>query len=162
MIEQNEKDAVAMALYLEFRKENYTYQLVLTPDTVSMDKTKIHTSTLLSRRISAFHPRRNWQFTIARKSSRVTRTPEGQLAQTDLDTAKAFAEYRAPHVVSFLMNNLFTKGYTLYKQPIFVEASFKDIETIAQQKTPNDLWRRIVRSREAFDFGDAFFNAVAE
>jgi len=162
MIEQNEKDAVARALYLEFRKDAYTYQLVLTPDTVSMDKTRIIHSTLLSRRISAWHPRRNWQFASARKSSRVTRTPEGALTQMDLETAKAFAEYRAPHVVTFLMNNLFSKGYTLYKHPIFVEASFKDIETIAQQKTPNDLWRRIVRSREAFEFGDAFFNAVAE
>lgn len=162
MIEQNEKDAVARALYLEFRKDAYTYQVVLVPDTISLDKTRIIHSTMLSRRISTWHPRRNWAFTTGRKSSKVVRTPEGNLAQKDLETAKAFAEYRAPHVVTFLMNNLFTKGYTLYKHPIFVEASFKDIETIAQNKTPNDLWRRIVRSREAFEFGEAFFNAVAE
>ena len=32
---KNEKDAVCKALYLEFRKDNYTYQIVAVPPTVS-------------------------------------------------------------------------------------------------------------------------------
>ena len=160
MSNPNEKDAVARAMYLEMRKGAYTYQLVVTPDTVSIDKTKVYPATMLSRRISVFHPRKNWGFT--KSNARVERDADGNIMQMPTTEAvKEYANKRADQVLAFLMDNMFTKGYTLHAQPIFVEMTYKDAENIYQQKTPNELWRRIVRSRTEFGFGEEFFNTVA-
>lgn len=154
MIDKNEKDAAGKALYLEFRKSEYTYQFILTPTLLGRtnDETP-HEPYLLLRRISSYTPRRNWSFFSAGRIG-TARGADG-----------SFEQVTAPSVLIALMNsqaNIFknyssqlgTRGYTLHKNPIFVEVSFKDLESIKSKKTPNDLYRRILRSRDAFAFGE--------
>jgi hypothetical protein len=154
MSEKNEKDAAGKALYLEFRKNEYTYQFVLTPALIGrLAGEEPHKPYVLMRRISSFHPRRNWSFYSGNKSS-ATRGADGN-----------FESYENPEVLASLIGEqasifktysgqLMARGYKLYKNPIFVEVSFKDLELIKSNKTPNDLYRRIMRSRETFGFGE--------
>ena len=80
----------------------------------------------------------------------------GNIEPVLADAAMNYASAVAHKGINLLLDNMATRGYTLFKQPITVEASFKDISSMNNSSTPNDLWRRIVRSREAFGFGDAF------
>ena len=157
---KNEKDAVCKALYLEFRKENYTYQIVAVPPTVSIDSAKVIPPMFMSRRITSWHPRKNWAFSTSpvsnEVSSIITRDAMGNIEPVLADAAMNYASAVAHKGINLLLDNMATRGYTLFKQPITVEASFKDISSMNNSSTPNDLWRRIVRSREAFGFGDAF------
>ena len=52
------------ALYLEFRKEQYTVQLVLTPEAVNENGEYVPMR-LMRRQISAYHPRKTWRFDTA-------------------------------------------------------------------------------------------------
>jgi hypothetical protein len=154
MSEKNEKDAAGKALYLEFRKNEYTYQFILTPALVALTAVEEpHKPYVLMRRISSYHPRRNWGF-YSGDNHFAARNPDG-----------AFSEQTNPEIISSLIGKqssvfksysgqLGTRGYTLHKNPIFVEVSFKDLDAIKSSKTPNDLYRRIMRSREAFGFGE--------
>ena len=153
----NEKTAVCKALYLEFRKQNYTYQIIAVPATVSMDSSKVIPPMFMSRRITSWSPRKNWAFStspiVAEVAAMVTRDAMGELIQITKEEASQYASQVVQKGAGLLFDNIASRGYTLYKQPITVEASYKDISLMNNSSTPADLYRRILRSREAFGFG---------
>jgi hypothetical protein len=154
---KNEKDAVCKALYLEFRKQNYTYQIIAVPATVSIDNSKVIPPMFMSRRITSWSPRKNWAFStspvVAEVSAMVSRDAMGAITQITKDEAEKYASQVVQKGAGLLFDNISTRGYTLYKQPITVEASYKDISLMNNSSTPADLYRRILRSRESFGFG---------
>ena len=152
------KDAAGKALYLEFRKENYTYQLVLVPDTLSLDKQTIRPAKLMSRRVTSWHPRRNWAFTGPSNAGQLNlRDHNGDFEQMLDYTAEEFSAGRITAMVQALLHTFRTRGYSLYKHPLFVEFSFDEAESVSNSNTPNTLYRRILRNREAFGWDSAVF-----
>lgn len=157
---KTEKDCAGKALYLEFRKEQNTYQMVLMPNTINMDGTQIVPATVMTRRISTWKPRRNWGFSDNRHSRVVIeRDPVEGFMKYEAERARELAGdvFKSLSLES-TMTSLFHKGWTLYKTPLVVEFSYKDIITAQTAKTPNDLIRRIQRSREAAGWGESYFN----
>lgn len=161
MSARTEKDAVGKALYLEFRRDLYTYQIIITPEAVSLDNTKVHNSTVMARRISTYHPRRNWSFagnpTVV-NGSRASRDAMGAFEPMTEEDAKVYASTRIERQLMSTLNQLAHKDWKLFKNPITVEVTYKDMESINQSKTPNDLIRRINRTRTANGWGEALFN----
>lgn len=160
---KTEKDAAGKALYLEFRKDVYTYQMVMVPDIIALDGQDLTGAAVMSRRTSVWHPRRNWGFSSTRKASTLLmRDPVSGFVQTDADFAKSFASETIDSLALLTtMNQLFHRGWTLFRAPLVVEFSYKDMEMIRSAKTPTDLIRRIQRSREAAGWGESLHNAVA-
>jgi hypothetical protein len=161
MSAKTEKDAVGKAVYLEFRKGNYTYQMVMTPITSTLDGSKVVPASKMVRRISSYHPRRNWNFTSIPTTGdfALGRDVHGNFEFMDELGAKEFAARAIFRLAGSELDSLAHQGWELYKQPIAVEVSYKDIASIASGKTPNELMRRIERSRKSFDFSEALFNA---
>ena len=157
---KTEKDSAGKALYLEFRKQQYTYQMVVMPNTISMDGTTIIPATVLTRRISTWNPRRNWGFSDNRRSRIVIdRDPVAGFVQYEAERAREIASELFKSLgLDSTLNQLFHKEWTLFKTPLVVEYSYKDITTAQTSKTPNDLIRRIQRSREAAGWGESYFN----
>lgn len=163
MSAKTEKDVAGKALYLEFRKDNYTYQFILTPECVDLAG-NIANIVQMSRRISTYHPRKNWLVAPIGRMVQLERDPDtGEFAQVaDVDTAKSLVAQRIYTAFRTLSNQLFERSWTLHKAPIVVEVTYKDIATAQQGKMSNDLFRRIQRTREADGWGESFFNPVAE
>lgn len=158
---KTKKDAVGKALYLEFRNNQFTYQVIFTPWAISLENEVVPFANL-RRRVSSFHPRRNW--TLEKNSSTTYQPPirdaYGNFEQRDVEVAKDHAEYNFS-VVAHQFNQLFSQGWTLYKRPLAVEFSYEDLANIRDGKTPNGLYRRIERSRKALSWGESLFNEPA-
>lgn len=161
MSEHNEREAIAKALYMEFRSGAYTYQVVAAPVAVSLDKKKVFDAGLVHRRISHWSPRRNWRFSgwgmRFTENAMLVRTPMGdleQIADPELlnEAAKPFLS-----AIEEALSTLGRRGFTLTKKPIAVEMSEKDYKSFEQNKLSADLYRRITRSRIAFDYPEDVF-----
>jgi hypothetical protein len=155
---KTEKDCAGKALYLELRKDNYTYQVVVTPPAINVEGNYVP-ACLMERRISSWHPRRNWNFSSIPTNAdyAIERTAVGGFAQIEVDAAQAIGAQHINRLLARTLDSLFHKGWTLFKQPVAVEATYKDLELIKSGKTSNDLVRRIERSRKSFGFPEAFF-----
>jgi hypothetical protein len=157
---KTEKDCAGKALYLEFRKDNYTYQVIITPPAIDIEGNYVPASAM-ERRISSWHPRRNWNFSSVPTNAdfALQRDADGSFSQMP-DTAQAqfVASVHIKRLIARTLDSLFHKGWTLFKQPVAVEATYKDLALIKSGKTSNDLVRRIERSRKAFGFPEALFD----
>jgi hypothetical protein len=157
---KTEKDCAGKALYLEFRKDNYTYQVIITPPAIDIEGNYVPASAM-ERRISSWHPRRNWNFSSVPTNAdfALQRDADGSFSQM-LDTAQAqfVASVHIKRLIARTLDSLFHKGWALLKQPVAVEATYKDLALIKSGKTSNDLVRRIERSRKAFGFPEALFD----
>lgn len=151
------------ALYLEFRRENYTLQMVLLPD--SIDETGNYTPvTLMRRQISSYHPRKSWRFdkpsySLVPELKGIAVDMENKPLVLDVDTAKVVAKTHLQFVKP-LLSQLHHQGWTLQKQPVAVEFSHEDRTLVEGKNTPQGLVRRILRSREAFGFDKELFATV--
>ncbi len=154
---KTKKDAVGKALYLEFRKDQYTFQVILTPHSISLENEVVNPA-YIRRRISVWHPRRNWQVERLNVSA-PSRDAYGEFEKNPIEigvenyVAEVFAKLNG----SF--RNLVGQGWTLYEKPLVVEFSYEDLSAIQQSKTPNQLYRRIERSRKALGWSEEPFNA---
>ena len=155
---KTEKDCAGKALYLELRKENYTYQVIVTPPAIDVEGNYVPAS-VMERRISSWHPRRNWNFSSIPTNAdfALARTAVGGFEQLDVDTAQHTGAKHIQRLLARTLDSLFHKGWTLFKQPVAVEATYKDLELIKSGKTSNDLVRRIERSRKSFGFPEELF-----
>lgn len=154
------KDAVGKALYLEMRKDQYTYQIILTPHSLSFETKEIIAPAYIRRRVSVWHPRRNWQIDkFAGSDVQVPkRDADGNFEAFDSRIAvDAYAE-SVFKKFSKTFENLASQGWTLYKRPIAVEISAEDLDSISKSKMSNALYRRIERSRKSFGWEDSLFN----
>lgn len=158
---KTKKDAVGKALYLEFRKDQYTYQVIVTPHAITLENEVIPPA-FLRRRVSVWHPRRNWQLDKFSSVHRPSRDADGNFDQTDLEIGVENYAEEIFKSMSGQLRNLQSQGWQLYERPLVVEFSHEDLDAIAQGKTPNQLYRRVERSRKALSWGDSLFNPEVE
>jgi len=159
MTTKNAKDAAGKALYCEFRKDNYTFQLVISPNYV--DQTgKVQGVTKTSRRISTYHPRRNWSVdkVYPNRLTDFKRDAYGEFEQVDKPVAVSYAESTLHQLYGQLFSNLSNQSWSLYKKPLVVELTYGEAETLQSGKLPVSLYRRIERVRTSQGWADSLFN----
>lgn len=161
MSDKTLKDAVAKALYLEFRNGNNTYQIVAVPEVIDFHGT-VRKAVALTRKISVWHPRRNWNFEPSQASIFASRRDPatGGVLKEDAETAKTASIQSLPIGLAQNLSRLGAQGYELFKTPVVVEVSFEDVDSIQESKTPLGLIRRIQRTRVANGWGEDFINPV--
>lgn len=153
------------ALYLEFRRDQYTIQLVFTPETID-ENGEFVPLTLMRRQISNYHPRKTWRFDNAGTSAVATHKAEvlsSISGNTFLEFDEPTAKFHAKTALQFakpLLSQLFHQGWKLEKSPFAIEYSFEDLTLIRSGSTPQGLVRRILRSRDALGFDKNLFATV--
>lgn len=143
---------VGKALYVEFRADTSTYQMIVTPDAITSDGRSIP-STVYRRQISEARPRRAW------KTYSLPRLPQdatGTFTNLPVQEAKEQATSRVTYLESSL-TRLKNLGYTLYMKPIIVEVSQADLSDIRQAKTPYKVLGRITRARKVLGFSEKLY-----
>ena len=140
---------VGKALYLEFRTGLQTYQMLLTPDGISSNGRAVP-STMYRRQISSAKPRRAWK-TYSLPS--LSLNAFGTYETVDKDNALQNADSRVGYMAS-TFSQLKSYGYTLYKQPLLIEVSHEDLDSIRLSKTPYKILGRITRVRRTLGFGE--------
>lgn len=148
------------ALYLEFRREQYTVQLVVTPEAVNENGEYVPMS-LMRRQISSYHPRKSWRFDNAGNAKNAERKVEvlnldGSFKELPLDSAK-FSGKMGLQFVKPLLSQLHHQDWKMEKTPVMIEFSQEDAEKISKSETPQGLVRRILRVREALGFPSDLF-----
>jgi hypothetical protein len=151
------------ALYLEFRRDNFTHQFMFTPLVVHPDNNEIIPATVISRLISEDHPRRPWKFRVLPHEKAIqVDASTGKLKQiADLKDAVAAI---APGLqnINLYLESTRTAGWVLYKdQPIIVEINNEDAIDLSTAATPSGLMRRLDRARRAAGFADELFDTVS-
>jgi hypothetical protein len=147
------KDAAGKALYIEFRKPDYTYQVIITEGIIDLGG-KSHRPRIMRRRMHSSEARKNWRFEYLVNADRVGTHVGGAVIQfADLAQAKGFAAKGLSSIMT-LLNQLFHSEYKMYKEPFMVELSYEEFDQIRAGKTPTGLIRRIQRTRVAKNFGE--------
>jgi hypothetical protein len=140
---------VGKALYLELRAGISTYQLLLTPDGISSNGRAVP-ATVYRRQISSAKPRRAWKtYSLPALDLNAFGTYEVVEKDKALHTADSRVGYMAT-----TLSQLKSYGYTLYKQPLLIEVSQEDLESIRLSKTPYKILGRITRVRRTLGFGE--------
>ncbi len=152
------------ALYLEFRREKYTLQLVLTPEALD-ENGEYQPLTLMRRQISSFSPRKTWRFDNAGNAVKQERKDAvlGLGAEFKEIGDETTAKYLSKNTLQFikpLLSQIFHQDWKLEKQPIAIEFSLEDLTLIREGNTPQGLIRRILRSRDALGFDKNLFATV--
>jgi len=142
-------NVVGKALYLELRTGLQTYQMLLTPDGISSNGRAVP-ATMYRRQISSAKPRRAWK-TYSLPS--LSLNAFGTYETVDKDNALQNADSRVGYMAS-TFSQLKSYGYTLYKQPLLIEVSQEDLESIRLSKTPYKILGRITRVRRTLGFGE--------
>jgi hypothetical protein len=161
MTAKDKKDVAGKALYLEFRKGQYTYQVITTPLTVGADNSTIVPFTTLRRRISTWHPRRNWGV----DKSRLTGFSRDAYGDFEKDTRQV-RDADLANLVGSLMTNQFaslvSQGWELYKHPLVVEFNYDELDIVHNGKMPVPLYRRIERVRKNQGWPESLVNPEEE
>lgn len=140
---------VGKALYLELRAGISTYQLLLTPDGISSNGRAVP-ATVYRRQISSAKPRRAWK---TYSLPALDLNAFGTYEVVEKDKALHIADSRVGYMATTL-SQLKSYGYTLYKQPLLIEVSQEDLESIRLSKTPYKILGRITRVRRTLGFGE--------
>ena len=145
---------VGKALYLEFRRDGETNQVIITPEAINAAGKYVPITTY-RRRVSAASPRKTWK-----QMSTVFKSEVDPMTNKLVALGREHALATVPDRISYT-DNLFTQlinsGWALYKQPIAVETTIEDLEDIRLSKTPYKILGRITRCRRALNFGEPLF-----
>ena len=138
------KAALATALYLEFRRENHTAQIILTPPTFNSVKDKYEKTFVLNRQISDENPRRAWKFYTSENPADL-----GFSASAEEGAGRALPILNE---LSSFFSGFYAGGWELHLKPVAVEMSQDDLNDFSEGNTPNALIRRILRARTEAGF----------
>lgn len=148
-----DKDKViGKALYMEFRLGSNTYQTIMTPDGLTNDGRPVP-ATLYRRQVSKLYPRKTWK---TYSLPNLMRDEFGNYHRCDFEEANVLTKTRIQYLEN-IFNQLSSRAYRLYKQPIVVEVSAADLEDIRNSKTPYKVIGRITRLRRHLGFGEQLF-----
>lgn len=138
------------ALYLEFRRENYTSQAILVPGVHNAVKGTNQKAQIITRQISSVNPRRSWRYYSFKTEPSLE--PTSSLAAVVSEVKGIMAEI-APFYVGYVAG-----GWKLVYQPLAVEMSQDDLNDIHDGNTPNALLRRVLKARAEAGFPDNIFD----
>jgi hypothetical protein len=147
MTVKDKKDVAGKALYLEFRKGSYTYQTVLTPLTITADNSSSVPFKILRRRISVWHPRRNWSADLSQKRD-FSRDAYGAFEKNNFDSRSDDLKELIGNLYGSQFTQLVNQGWSLFKTPLVAEFTYEELETVASGKMPVSLYRRFERVRK--------------
>lgn len=160
MTTKDKKDAAGKVLYCEFRKEGYTYQLIITPPAIGLDDMPKKMA-VLRRKVSIWHPRRNWNTDKTRVDS-VGRDSYGEFEKMDEYNATKRSEEILEGFYGSQFSNLVNQGWVIHKKPFAVEFTYEELAAVDIGKMPVSLYRRIERVRKNQGFEDSLFDDVTE
>jgi hypothetical protein len=145
---------VGKALYLEFRRDGETNQVIMTPEAINAAGKYVPITTY-RRRISSASPRKTWK-----QMSTVFKSEIDPMTNKLVALGREHALATVPDRISYtdnLFSQLVNAGWKLHKQPIAVEVTLEDLEDIRLSKTPYKILGRITRCRRALNFGEPLF-----
>lgn len=145
MLDKN-RDVQGIALYAEFRKPGAMLQLFVTPDGYALDDKEVP-ATMWRRVLTPATPKKQWRNSSI--SMRALTELNGE-ALAD-EKREEFTERRMSFATQ-LFDSLKSGGWSLTREPLFIETSKKDLEDVKMSKTPNKLLYRINQTRDAQGF----------
>lgn len=153
-IEEKAKVPVGKALYLEFRRNTSTYQLIITPaGKTNVDgNEQVVDGVIFRRLVSEASPRSQWRTTRLRNTLR--ETPVDTIDELYHNVNEVWMKSGINYSISSLGD---ASKWELYKQPVAVEASEEDLKDALSGSTPNALIKRIRKAREALGFEESFY-----
>ena len=147
-----DKDVQGVALYAEFRKPGATTQIIVTPDGYTEEGKEVPAA-LYRRVVTPDTPKKQWRSSNMRVTSAMRRCKDTGTTLQDYERA-TIAEKRFSFA-SQLFDSLVNGGWVIEKEPLFIEASKKDMTDIRQGKTPNKLLYRVNQTRKAQGFPES-------
>jgi hypothetical protein len=139
------KEVQGVAVYAEFSKPNATMMFIITPDGYSEEGHKVNAS-LYRRIVTSYSPKKQWRNTSLIEVDFSRPLPSG-----DNFRKQRLAEERLL-IVRQLFEGIVTGGWSLVKEPIFVEVSKKDLDDVRKRKTPSKIVYRINQTRKTLGF----------
>ena len=140
------KSVQGVAVYAEFHRNGATTQIIITPRGYDLDGKEV-SSYIVRRTVSADNPRKQWRF-----SALTSPDPIMQIAAekgVNIDEAKELAVDESMRYASSLFDQVVRGEWALVGDPILVEVSKVDLDSVRQSKTPTKLLYRITQSRTA-------------
>lgn len=153
-IEEKTKTPVGKAVYLEFRRNTATYQLLITPaGKIQVDDQEMHVDSVIFRRlVSEKAPRSQW------RTNRLRNTYQDAPTQSADSVAPILEDSWRKSGVNYQISALGDPSrWELYKQPVAVEVSEEDLKDAYTNSTPNSLIKRVRKAREALGFEESFY-----
>ncbi|MGA1717715.1 MAG: hypothetical protein ACO38Q_02795 [Aquiluna sp.] len=147
-----EKDVQGVALYAEFRKPGATMQLLVTPDGYNEEGKEVPAN-VYRRVVTPKTPKKQWRSSNLRVTSKMRECKDHGTTLPDYEKNK-IAEKRYA-IAETLFDSLLSGGWTIEKEPLFIETSKKDMTDIRLGKTPNKMLYRINQTRKAQGFPES-------
>lgn len=140
------KEVQGVSLYAEFRKPGAMMQIIITPDGYNTEGKQVPAA-LWRRVVTPATPKKQW------RSSNLSWKAITDLASEPLASEKRdeFADSRLSFATQ-LFDGIRSGGWTLMKETLFIETSKKDLDDVAQSKSPNKLIYRINQTRDSQGF----------
>jgi hypothetical protein len=145
-----EKEVQGQALYLEFRKNYATIQVIITPDGFAEGEVKTN-SVFFRRMLSSHQPKKRWRAYPIRNSQILE---DALISNSTLDEQIVLENVskRALNLYDYL-DSLVKGGYKLVNdKPIYVELTKEDFTSIRKGDTPTKVINRIKATRTALGF----------
>ena len=140
------KSVQGVALYAEFARSGATTQIIITPKGYNLEGTEV-APYIVRRTVTTDNPRKQWRF-----STLFTGDPIMQIAASKgitIDAAKEEYADESMRYASSLFDQIMRGDWLLVSDPILVEVSKTDLDSIRLSKTPTKLLYRITQSRTA-------------
>jgi hypothetical protein len=119
--------------------------LILTPDGFTEEGRQVN-ATMYRRVITSYAPKRQWRSTPLIAVDLARPLPTG-----DQFRRNRLAEERML-TLKMTLEQIVHQGWTLVKEPVFVEVSKRDLTDVEKRKTPAKIVYRINQSRKALGF----------
>ena len=147
-----EKDVQGVALYAEFRRPGATSQIIITPDGYNEEGRQVPAA-IYRRVVTPEATKKQWRQTKLRVTSKMRECMDHGTTLDDSQKER-IAEKRY-EIAKSLFQGFIDGGWTITKEPLFIEASKKDMTDIRQGKTPNKMLYRINQTRKAQGFPES-------
>jgi hypothetical protein len=143
--------AIAKALYLELRKGYRTAQIIVIPGLPETTTTPSNPMQVLTRQISASHPRKSWRFYSSNVPTNIYKT----------ESISSGISQTVPFIgdIEHYFRGFADASWDLYKSPIAIELTYDDVREVSTQNTPQAFMRRLNRARVGAGYDESLFTA---
>ena len=133
------KVVTTRAVYLEFRRESETSQVLLTPQVFNPVKDSMLKPYIISRKVSEMSPRKSWRYSSGPRHPFIDKA----------ETLSHAVEISVVHLkwITPLLAGYVAGDWKLVGAPVAVEMTSDDLMDVAEKKTPAALLRRVTKAR---------------